>query len=352
MAITRRQFLKTTAATAAALGAGPAWRRLPGTGVAYAAGPGDAIVVFVRLYGGNDGINTVYPLAGAQRAVYEDVRPTLKLPGTTGEMTPWVDEGIVGSGSDPFSIGTNGNGSDYALHPAMGALHQIHQAGRLAVVPGVHYAFPDHSHFRSEVIWYTGDPLGNAGLGWFGKYMNLAGFAATDVPGVLLGDELVPIFTPTNSGLLVFNGLDELVFPATDETLAKQATFLQLYAQSQLAGAAFPELTSLATTGMATVGKIQDYYKTDSGLANAGKVEALFLDGNGDYDRANPLVYGSPLNSDATPALRGMDLARDLRHVAPAAPRWARGSSTSPSAASTRTRTRSRGSTTRTCCAR
>ena len=59
MPITRRQFLKRSALSAAALSVGPRFRWIPGTSVSYAAGPSDAIVVFVRQYGGNDGINTV-----------------------------------------------------------------------------------------------------------------------------------------------------------------------------------------------------------------------------------------------------------------------------------------------------
>ena len=49
MPITRRQFLKRSAASAAALTLGPRFRWLPGTNVGYAAGPvPDAYVVIVR----------------------------------------------------------------------------------------------------------------------------------------------------------------------------------------------------------------------------------------------------------------------------------------------------------------
>ena len=71
MAISRRTFLKRSAAATAALGLGPFGRWLPGTNVSYAAGPSDAIVVFVQLFGGCDGVNTVYPTNGTQRTLYE-----------------------------------------------------------------------------------------------------------------------------------------------------------------------------------------------------------------------------------------------------------------------------------------
>jgi uncharacterized protein (DUF1501 family) len=314
MAITRRQFLKRGAAGAALATLGPQVRWLPGTGVSYAAGPSDAIVVFVRLYGGNDGINTVYPLTGTQRSNYETFRPTLKLPKTNPEMAPWVPAPF--GSPTVLSIGANADGSSYALHPAMGALHALYQAGRVAVVNGVHYPFADHSHFRSENIWYTVDPLGSAGIGWFGNYLDQVGFTPAEVPGIVIEDTLAPLFTPTQTSLFAFNRLSELRFPAEGETLLKQAAFGQLYAASSLRGAAYPELVKLGQTGVATIDHIENYYKVGSGLANAGQVEALLLDVNGDYDADNPLVYASPLNATDNPAVTDLRLARDMKHVA------------------------------------
>ncbi len=317
MAITRRQFLKRGAATAAALTTfGPRLRWLPGTGVSYAACSGDTIVVFVQLYGGNDGINTVYPIGGAERTKYETFRPTLKLPKTSGEFDPSFVTTF--GNSSVLSIGGNANGSSYAIHPAMGALHALYGQGRAAVVNGVHYPFADHSHFRSEVIWYTADPLGTSGQGWFGRFLNYGGcFGATDVPAVMMGDDLNPLFVPTQTSLFALNRLSELQFPADGELVEKQSTVSALYdASNDRDPSLFPELVSIGNTGVATVSKMQDYYKAGSGLANAGKVEALLLDGNGDYDADNDLVYASPLNPSSNPAIAGMDMAHDLKHVA------------------------------------
>jgi uncharacterized protein (DUF1501 family) len=75
-------------------------------------------------------------------------------------------------------------------------------------------------------------------------------------------------------------------------------------------------MASIGTAGSATLTNMQNYYKPGSGLANAGKVEALLLDGGGDYDSGNPLVYSSPLNPGDNPAIGNMSLAQDLKHVA------------------------------------
>ena len=109
MALTRRQFLKRSAALAAGWAAAPAMRWLPGTGVSYAAGPSDAIVVFVRLHGGNDGLHTLYPLDGAQRVTYESYRPTMKLPKVGGDLSPWDLEGFDTS-SGVLQVGAWGHG--------------------------------------------------------------------------------------------------------------------------------------------------------------------------------------------------------------------------------------------------
>lgn len=315
MSITRRQFLKRSAASAAALSLGPGFRWLPGTRVSYAAGPSDAIVVFVRQYGGNDGINTVYPLTGPQRTLYQKYRPTLGLPAGSGGpngLTARAQAAGFGS-TTPLDIGAN-DGSTYAFHPAMSALHNLYTAGRVAVVHGVHYPFADHSHFRSEAIWYGADPLGTGGVGWFGKYLNLfpALYPPSAVPGVMLEGDLVPLFTPANTGLFAFTDLAQLRFPATNELGLKQQAFTDLYTETQ-ALALSPELLSLGNTGLATIENIQNYYLPGDPTAN---VEALLVDGEGNYDTYNPLNYGSPLNPDQTPALAESNLARDLRHVA------------------------------------
>ena len=90
MALTRRQFLKRSATIAAGATLAPNFKLLPGTGVAYAGGPSDAIVIFVQLFGGNDGLNTVYPLDGSQRAKYDEYRPTLALPNTRCRPMRWL----------------------------------------------------------------------------------------------------------------------------------------------------------------------------------------------------------------------------------------------------------------------
>jgi uncharacterized protein (DUF1501 family) len=314
MSMNRRKFLQRGAAATAGAVVGPHLRMLPNTNVSYAAGPGDAIVVFVQLDGGNDGLNTCYPLNNQQRVDYDLYRPTLGMPSTVGGLAPWNAAGFDTS-NGLLDVGTDALGDSYALHPAMKAWHNLYQTGELAVIPGVHYPHADYSHFRSEAIYNTGDPLAAGGEGWFGQYLDLAGFGPTQVPGVTMGNEYSRLFTPTATSLFAFTALNQLNFPASSLRDDKKALFRELYAESGLLDSGtFPELSGLGTTGVATVDAIEDYYLEGNG--NSGTVEALMIDESGRYNRNNPLIYDSPLNPAITPTVDGMRLARDLRHVA------------------------------------
>jgi uncharacterized protein (DUF1501 family) len=199
----------------------------------------------------------------------------------------------------------------------MNALHGIHLAGKLAVIPGVHYPYPNHSHFRSEEIYYSLDPQGAGGIGWFGRYLNHAGFLPTQVPVVNMGDTVNPAFAPTDTSVFAFRRLSDLAFPASNDAELKQEKFRALYDASDDSNpAVYPELVKIAQTGIATIDTMQAYYKPGDGLANAGKVEALLLNGDGDYSRRNDLVYSSPLNAGDNPTLPDSVLSRDMRHVA------------------------------------
>ena len=316
--LTRRQFLKRGAIGAAGAAMAPHLRFFPSTNVAYAAGPADAIVVVVQLDGGNDGLNTVYPITNNvddQLALYQEYRPTLALPNTNSGVQSFMGVGFDSEFPDAtsvLSIGTNADNAQYALHPVMTGLHALYQANKVAVVHSVHYPFPDHSHFRSDEIWNTGDPLGTGGLGWFGKYLDYAGFGPTDVPCVNHDDSIKPLFTPTDTSIFAFRRLSDLQFPAAEEADLKRQKFLDLYLQAAASDPGFyPELRKIGETGVATIDKMELYYKPGAG--NSGKVEALLIDEEQSYDYNNVLVYDSPLND---PNIGNSRFIRDMRHVA------------------------------------
>ncbi|ANJ06084.1 DUF1501 domain-containing protein [Streptomyces parvulus] len=150
---TRRKFLTTSGVTAgAALAAGATAYtvdRLLASGAAEPRARDAKILVLVTLYGGNDGLNTVVP---ASDPAYHDLRPDLAY--GEDEVLP-LGEGL-------------------GLNPGMKGFKGLWDEGQLAVVRGVSYPRPDHSHFRSMSIWQTASPSGPVPTGWLGRWLDTA----------------------------------------------------------------------------------------------------------------------------------------------------------------------------------
>jgi uncharacterized protein (DUF1501 family) len=106
--------------------AAPSLPGLPG-------GAADRVLVIVNMQGGNDGLNTVVP-HGMQQ--YYRFRPSIGV--TPNEV-----------------LGLN---AQIGLNPNLKSLKGMYDAGNVAIVQGVGYPKPDHSHFRSTEIWQTAAP--------------------------------------------------------------------------------------------------------------------------------------------------------------------------------------------------
>ena len=111
------------------------------------------ILVTVFLGGGADGLNIVAPV-GDNR--YFDLRPTLAV------QTP-------GAGPDA-SLDLDGF---YAMHPAMGKLHQRFHNGELAVVQATGLTSDSHSHFDSISFMQRGIVKEqNVSDGWLNRHLS------------------------------------------------------------------------------------------------------------------------------------------------------------------------------------
>jgi uncharacterized protein (DUF1501 family) len=168
--ITRRRFLVASGVTggvALAAGSGVVtWRQLAHRAATDPQPVGSKILVVVTLYGGNDGINTLVPYADP---AYHDARPELAYA-----------EGDVLHLSDGLG-----------LNPALKGLAELWQGQQLAVVRGVGYPKPDHSHFRSMDIWQTASPETPVNTGWIGRWLDATG--DDPVRAVNIGSVLPPL---------------------------------------------------------------------------------------------------------------------------------------------------------------
>nr|WP_237551208.1 DUF1501 domain-containing protein [Streptomyces sp. SID5614] len=137
-----------------------------------------SVLVLVTLYGGNDGLNTLVPATDPR---YQDLRGDLAY--AEEEVLP-LGEGL-------------------GLNPGLGGLKKLWDERRLAVVRGVSYPRPDHSHFRSMAIWQTASPSGPVPSGWLGRWLDHAG-DGDPLKGVSVGATLPPLMAgETTAGAAV-----------------------------------------------------------------------------------------------------------------------------------------------------
>ncbi|MBX2816188.1 MAG: DUF1501 domain-containing protein [Saprospiraceae bacterium] len=110
----------------------------------------DRILVMVFLNGGNDGLNTVVPLAELSRL--SNSRPHVLLPEQSLLRLP---------------------GTDLALHPTMTGFKELFEEGKLQIIQNVGYENPNFSHFRSTDIWMSASASDELITnGWMGRYLD------------------------------------------------------------------------------------------------------------------------------------------------------------------------------------
>ena len=153
-ALTRRKFLITSGVVGAGalVAGGTAFTLTEILATAKNPGrsPGDRTLVMITLYGGNDGLATVIPYADG---AYHDARPGMSY---TGDQVLRLDD-------------TTG------LNPSFKGFKKLYDGKQLAVVRGVGYPKPDHSHFRSMDIWQTANPTRPGNTGWLGRWLDSHG---------------------------------------------------------------------------------------------------------------------------------------------------------------------------------
>ncbi len=180
----RREFIQFSALTAMLLA-------LPSSLLAGETIPDDKIVVLVELEGGNDGLNTVIPFSDER---YYALRGELAV---AKEEVLTLDESL-------------------GLHPKLAKLKEIWDSNELAVILGMGYPNPNHSHFRFIDIWTTASGseqyLSN---GWVGRL-----FTEYPVSGNFFSD----LLTIGNDDTKPFEaaGMNNIVFD-TPQSFIKKA---------------------------------------------------------------------------------------------------------------------------------
>jgi len=127
----------------------------------------DHVLVIIQLFGGNDGMNTVIPIADYSN--YFNARSNIAIP----QNRVLSISGVSGTG----------------IHPAMTGLQTLFAEGKAKLIQAVGYPQPNFSHFRATDIWMSGsNSTQEVYSGWAGRYLNYeypnfpTGYPNSDVP--------------------------------------------------------------------------------------------------------------------------------------------------------------------------
>ncbi|HTD33999.1 MAG TPA: DUF1501 domain-containing protein [Candidatus Elarobacter sp.] len=127
----------------------------------------DRVLVVINFQGGNDGLNTVVPYGMPQ---YYQYRPSLGVPPSNVLR---IDD-------------------SFGLNPVLAPFKKMYDGGNVAIVHGVGYPDPDHSHFRSTEIWQTAQPKGYESTGWIGRYLDEAALPKSNLFNAVAISNVLP----------------------------------------------------------------------------------------------------------------------------------------------------------------
>jgi uncharacterized protein (DUF1501 family) len=147
--ITRRKFLQMTSGAVAVGAAAPILSidQIAEAAINRPLPANTPILIVVTLYGGNDGLNTVIPFTDP---IYYSSRPEISY--KAADVLP-LD-------------------AELALNPAMKGIKLLWDQKKVAIIRGVGYPNPDHSHFSSMAKWQTASPAKHIATGWLGRWVD------------------------------------------------------------------------------------------------------------------------------------------------------------------------------------
>jgi uncharacterized protein (DUF1501 family) len=192
--VSRRRFLKGVGASVGALACSQVWPR-----IARAAGD-DPVLVVVYLRGGADGLNLLAPVGDP---AYAALRPNIGLPAS----------GVIDL--DGF----------FGLHPALGSLWPLHQAGEICWLHAVGSRHPTRSHLDAQDDMEHAAP-GDPAIrdGWLNRYLHVLG-GRESWRGITLGSAEVLALKGT-SATLAFTSIDDFVL---SDANGRQAAISSMY---------------------------------------------------------------------------------------------------------------------------
>ena len=273
----RRNFIKTTALASIPLAlngipvmASSTIESNSLSALATAAANCDKVLVIIQMNGGNDGLNTVFPID--KWANLLNARSNILM--NQNQILPL------------------NNNSTTGLHPAMPELQNLYNTGKMIIVQGVSYPNPSYSHFRATDIWFSGaDSNENLSSGWIGRSLDklypnfpndyptaampdpLAIQIGSTLPLSLQGPTINMGYTAPNPASLV-NVINQITDPAPNSDYGSELTFLRLMKdQSNVYRTAIQTAYNVVQTSPMVT------YPTNNSLADQLRIVAKLING-------------------------------------------------------------------------
>lgn len=236
--------------------------------IAEASAKNGKVFVLIQLSGGNDGLNTIIPLD--QYSNLSAVRNNILIP----QNKVLQLNGITNTG----------------MHPAMTALKDMYNAGKISIVQSVGYPNPNYSHFRSTDIWHSAsDSNTYVNSGWAGRYLQglytgfPIGYPSVDEPDPLaisIGYSVsTTLMGPTaNTGMAIsdpttfYQLVTGTVDPAPNTPAGHELTYVRLVLQQTQAYNTTVKAAAQTVTNKAT-------YPSNNSLADQLKIVANLIAG-------------------------------------------------------------------------
>jgi uncharacterized protein (DUF1501 family) len=206
-------------------------------------GAQDRVLVLVNLQGGNDGLNCIVPHGNPQ---YYQVRQTIGV-----------------AGSDVLAID-----AATGFNPTMKSFKSMYDKGMVAVIQGVGYPNPDHSHFRSTEIWQTAAPATYEHTGWLGRYLDQAQLPKDLFNGIAIAQVLPEVLVSNQTDVPAIAQLGGYGL-LSDRNAAAKRTYTELVSDNRFPFrspylAHVAEIEDDAQRGSEELPKLVAGYKTDA----------------------------------------------------------------------------------------
>lgn len=273
--------------------------------MAEAAAKNGKVFVLIQLSGGNDGLNTIIPTD--QYSNLSTVRSNILIP----ESKVLKLNGVTGTG----------------MHPAMTALKDLYNAGKINIVQSVGYPNPNYSHFRATDIWHSAsDSNAFVNSGWAGRYLQglytgfPVGYPNTDEPDPLaisIGYSVsTSLMGPTAStGMAISNPttfyqlVSGTVDPAPNTPAGHELTYVRLVLQQTQAYNVTVKAAAQTVTNKATYPKssLADQLKIVANLIAGGLKTPIYTVSLGGFD-----THSSQVDASSTEAGSHADLWKQV----------------------------------------